>query len=316
MERALDKPEGSVGRRAYPKGPIIRAYLSMPVEGIADISSLCRRLMNNPAHRARCGFTTRVPSRSTFSRVFGQLTKLSEALAEVLAETSEKYYQYAHDLGREVALDSTMIETDSNPNRTPVSDPDAGWGKKRKASAPGGMVWVHGYKAHVVADANHDIPLAVAVTEGNQSDTTYLNAMVEETLPKPEVVIADRGYDSVENSEWLHRRGIAPVIHKRKPKKGFHTRNGQTYSERGTPLCVCGHERPFIGTDPDTGVHLYGPVSDCERVFSKWKGRKVLESHSFRGLSTMRLLIMLYAMMVSAKKLAKARLEEAFPVAA
>ena len=36
LERALDKPEGSVGRRAYPRGPIIRAYLTMPVEGIAD----------------------------------------------------------------------------------------------------------------------------------------------------------------------------------------------------------------------------------------------------------------------------------------
>ena len=112
-------------------------------------------------------------------------------------------------------------------------------------------------------------------------------------------------------------RGIAPVIHKRRSKGGDYTSgNGQSYSERGTPLCMCGHERPFVGTDPDTGVRVYGPVSDCERVFSKWKGRKVLESQSFRGQSTMRLLIMLYALMVSAKKLAKARLEEAFPVAA
>ena len=174
LERALDKPEC-----------------------IADISSHRRRLMNNPAQRAKCGFTARVPSRSTFSKVFGQLTKVSETLAEVLTETPEKYYEYAHDLGREVALDSSMIETNSNPNRTPVSDPEAGWGKKRKASAPEGVVWVHGYKAHVVADANHDIPLAVAVTEGNQSDTTYLEAMVEETLPKPEAVIPDRGYDSL-----------------------------------------------------------------------------------------------------------------------
>ena len=56
-------------------------------------------------------------------------------------------------------------------------------------------------RAHVVADANHDIPLAVAVTEGNQSDTTYLDAMVEETMAKPEVVIVDRGYDSKANSD-------------------------------------------------------------------------------------------------------------------
>ena len=134
-----------------------------------------------------------------------------------------------------------MVKTNSNPYRKPVSDPEAGRGLKRSASAHGGVVWVFGYKIHTVADANHDIPFALAVTAGNQSDTTYLAAMVEETSPTPEVVIADRGYDSIHNGEWLHRRGIAPIIHKRRPKSGFHTRNnGQTYSERGTPLCECG----------------------------------------------------------------------------
>lgn len=266
MERALDKPEGGVGRRPYPRGPMIRAFLSMPVEGISNISSLRKKLMNDPALRAACGFTTRVPSRPVFSRVYSRMAELRELLEELLAATVEKLRPYLPNFGKEVALDSTMIETYSNPSREPVSDPDAGWGLKRKASAPGGVVWVFGYKIHLVVDANHDIPLAVAVTEGNRSDTTYLTAMVEETSPKPEVVIADRGYDSKDNSEWLHRRGIAPVIHKRRSKSGDYTgEDGRSYSERGTPLCPCGHERPFISTDPDTGVRVYGPVSDCER---------------------------------------------------
>ena len=72
LERALDKPYGGVGRRPYPRGPIIRAFLSMPALGIADISSLRRKLMNDPALRYSCGFTTRVPSRWTFSRVYGR----------------------------------------------------------------------------------------------------------------------------------------------------------------------------------------------------------------------------------------------------
>ena len=132
-------------------------------------------------------------------------------------------------------------------------------------------MWIFGYKVHLVADARRDIPLNVAVTTGSQSDTTYLVPVVEETSPKPEVVIADRGYDSGDNNEWLHRRGIAPVIHKRNPKSGFLTRNGQKYSEMGTPLCECGQERPYLGTDPETGVRVYGPVTDCERG-GKFKG--------------------------------------------
>ena len=92
----------------------------------ADISSLRKRSLNNPAQRDICGFTTRVPSRSIFSRVFGQLGEMREELEELLKETSGKLCEYMPDLGREVALDSTMIETDSNPNRTPVSAPDTG----------------------------------------------------------------------------------------------------------------------------------------------------------------------------------------------
>ena len=186
-------------------------------------------------------------------------------LEELLAKTADRLREYLPDLGEEVAVDSTMVETNSNPNREPVSDLDAGWGLKHSASAPGGEAWVFGYKVHLVADANHDIPLAVAVTTGSQSDMTYLAVVVEETSPTPEVVIADRGYDSKDNSEWLHRQGITPVIHKRRPQSRFHTRNGQMYSERGTPLCECGRERPYLGTDPETGVRVYGPVTDCER---------------------------------------------------
>ncbi len=70
----------------------------------------------------------------------------------------------------------------------------------------GGEEWVFGYNAHVVADANYGIPLAVAVTLGNQSDTNYLTPLVEETGQRPDVVIADRGYDSAPNNKWLHER--------------------------------------------------------------------------------------------------------------
>ena len=73
IERALTRPIGAMGRRQHPRGPIIRAFLSRPVRGIKDITALREELMDNPALRAVCGFTTRVPSRSTFSRVFGQL---------------------------------------------------------------------------------------------------------------------------------------------------------------------------------------------------------------------------------------------------
>ena len=293
--------------------------MSIPSSIVGEQNSKGSRpsLKSRSRSSRRCGFTAYVPSRPTLSRVFCQIKELHGLLEGCLSEITESLSDYLPDLGREVAVDSTMVKTNSNTKREPLSDAEATWGKQHSAQESKGWRWVFGYKAHVVADANYDVPLALIVTTGSESDTKYLVPLVKDLQWRPEVVIADRGYDWKYNSEWLHRRGIAPVIHKRRSKSGDYTgENGQSYSERGTPLCPCGHERPFVGTDPYTGVRVYGPVSDCERVFSKWKGRKVLESHSFRELSTMRLLIMLYALMVSAKKLAKARLEEAFPVAA
>lgn len=369
IEKALTAPTGRRGHRPYPRGPMIRAFLSMPFLGIADISSLRRRLMNDPALRAVCGFTTYVPSRPTLSRVFCQLKELHGLLAKCLSETTQELSEYLPDLGREVAVDSTMVKTNSNTKREPLSDAEATRGKQHSAQESKGWKWVVGYKAHVVADANYDVPLALIVTTGSASDTKYLDPLVEKLQWRPDAVIADRGYDRKHNSEWLYERGIAPVIHKRKPaKKEYHSRGRgkrrKCYSTKGTPLCECGHERPFVGIDPETGERIYDPVGGCvrerelkgftkcdfefrvnpeddirlfggairrdgpewetayrkrwsvERVFSKWKDGNVLVSHSFRGLSSIRLLIMLYALMDSASTLAEARFEEAFPVAA
>ena len=212
------------------------------------------------------------------------------------------------------------------------------------------------------------MPLAVIVTTGSASDMNHLTPLIEMLRHRPEIVIADRGYDSVDNNEWLHWRGIAPVIHKKRPPKGYHTRGRgrrrRYYSTRGTPLCECGHERPFIGIDLHTGERIYGPVRGCnrggqieglslcevevrvnpetdirlfggairrdsdewdeaydrrpsvERVFSRWKHRDVLESHSFRGLARLRLMIQLYAIMQVAAKIVEVKSIDALGVAA
>ena len=118
------------------------------------------------------------------------------------------------------------------------------------------------------------------VTTGSASDMNYLIPLVEEMEWRPDVVIADRGYDAKVHSECLHQRGIKPVMQKKRPPNGFHTRGQgrrqKYYSTKGTPLCECGRERPFIGTDPDSGECVYGPVWDCERS-GKFEGFSVCE---------------------------------------
>ncbi len=247
----------------------------MPVEGIASVSELWRRLSNDASFRAICGFSadSPLPSVDTFRRVRMNLEAMPEIVESRIGEMIGRIREYSPDFGKEVAVDATVIRSNSNGNRDPVSDPDAAWGVGNKAGARNGKDWVFGYKLLVAADANDDAPLYMQVVPANESEMSGFISFMDNFLArgfKPEVVIAERGYDSMENSEWLQERGIAPVIHKRRPRNEKHTRKWYKpgFAPDGTPLCGCGIARPYLRTDPDTGEHGYGARPDgCENLF-------------------------------------------------
>ena len=83
----------------------------------------------------------------------------------------------------------------------------------------------------------------------------------------PNVVIADKGYDSRENNEWLHSHGIAPVIPLRGTKSGVHRVKGTDlkFNQRGRPLCECGKPRPLVERDPEADHLVFGIAEDCYR---------------------------------------------------
>ncbi len=164
------------------------------------------------------------------------------------------------DLGKEVAIDSTVVSSHSNPNRKTISDAEASWtGKHSARSKTGGTEWFWGYKLHAAADANYGVPLAWMVTTASRNDAPMMPEIVakgQDTLDwfKPEVVTADKGYDSASNHEYLWRQGIAPIINIRKPRKG--KLNDGIYDEAGAPHCIGGVSMEYVKSHPDKG-HLY-----------------------------------------------------------
>ena len=74
---------------------------------------------------------------------------------------------------------------------------------------------VFGYKAHVVADANRDVPLGMVVTTASRNDSPFLPSSLSElasghswfSLAAVAAGIADRGYDSRSNNGFVHRNG-------------------------------------------------------------------------------------------------------------
>lgn len=86
-----------------------------------------------------------------------------------------------------------------------------------------------GSKHHIVIDAC-GVPLAVILTPANRSDVTQLLVLVDTIPPvrgkpgrprrRPDRVQGDRAYDSEPHRRELRRRGIEPVIAKRRTAHG------------------------------------------------------------------------------------------------
>ena len=252
----LLRPPGLRGPKPYDREPIVRALIArhfLPRKKRAKtptLTALCGELENNSDLREDCGFGTDgdVLSRSTFSRVHTQLTgsKYRYLLNRCILQVLTLLNGHLPDLGEEIAVDSTVIETYANLNRTPLSDPRATWTKVTTAKHPEG-VWKYGYKFHTAVDANHGIPLGFITTTAKRHDEMMLIPLVEGVWADgfyPRVVIADRGYDSSANNEWLHEHKIAPVIRMRRTPSGVHRLKWTKleFNNNGIPLiplCEC-----------------------------------------------------------------------------
>lgn len=264
------------GRKGYPAKAMLRACYAKFVLKIRYSNQFLERLRGSRRLREVCGFGDEVPSESAWSRFMDRLADHQDLLELCIVSITNqlqgqvpavkkrkgKQDQPLPPLGTVLAVDSTLFETYSNPNRKVSSDPDARWGLKHSArSKDGKEVYGYGYKMHLISDATHGVPLAFIVTPANVSDTTILPDLVRKVLDtypgmEPKVLLADRGYDSLENHEFLVGLGIIPVIHIRKPTAHDGLYDG-LYNAEGKPLCMGQVPMDYIRTEPETGAHLF-----------------------------------------------------------
>ena len=245
---------------------MLRAVLTKYVLGIRYNVELLDRLRADRSLRDVCGFGASVPSEPTLSRFTTRLLlhqgALTAALASVTTQLRNALPDDAPPLGESLAVDSTAVETFANPNRKRVKDPDACWGVKRSAKAKDGKIqYLFGYKVHMVADANHGVPLEFLVTPGNASDSPLLPPLLEQLVQthlwvKPKVVIGDRGYDAQTNYAAVAHHGAVPIIHIRHTGTDGHPDEG-IRTKCGIPSCEGWRTMAYVRTDPQTGHHLF-----------------------------------------------------------
>ena len=248
------------GRHGYPLKALWRAYVASFILNLPHTNALIRRLEDEPDFRYLCGFLGPLPHRTTFNRFIQRLSHHVDLVEACFADLTHQLNTLIPDLGAEVAIDSTTVRSHCSPNRKRISDPEASWTAKNSPRAKEkGKEWRHGYKVHMVADANHGVPLAHIVTTAKRSDSPELpNVIVraEALYPwfKPSAVIADRGYDSMANHEYLHQKGILAIIHIR--RKANAALYDGIYTEQGVPTCLGQVPMEYVRSDPEKG-HLY-----------------------------------------------------------
>ena len=264
------------GRKGHPLRAMWRAYLAKFVLKIRYNNQLLERLRGSRKLREVCGFGDNTPSESAMSRFVDRLADHQDLVEQCLVNATDelrelvptvkrrenKQDQPLPPLGAVLAVDSTLFETYSNPNRKVVSDPDARWGLKHSAKAKEGKeVYGFGYKMHLISDATHGVPLTFTITPANENDSTHLAAALRKTLAahpwmEPGCLLADRGYDSLANHQFLVGLGIIPVIHIRKPTAHDGLYDG-IYTAEGKPTCMGQQPMEYVRTDPETGAHLF-----------------------------------------------------------
>ncbi len=74
-----------------------------------------------------------------------------------------------------------------------------------------------GYKAHVLADVNQELPIDFKLAPANQSERPHCNALVDQFLDSPllarcDSFVADRGLDADALRAKVYQKGVLPVI--------------------------------------------------------------------------------------------------------
>lgn len=186
-----------VGEASWPPLAMFRALLLAVWYDLSDVK-LAEALDDRASFRRFCGFsrTEPVPERTAFVRFRKELVRhqLDEALFE---EITAQLTARAVTVKTGTLVDATVVGSASE------GDDDARWSGHRSRKA------IHGYKAHVGADADTAIVEKIAVTPGNAHD----GRSGEAALPdEPGQVYADSAYRGQVFAAAVRAKGGTPRV--------------------------------------------------------------------------------------------------------
>ena len=203
----LPKRKSRLGRPAWNKVSLLKAYLLKIRENIPEDTVLAQKLDDNETFREFCGFTVdHIPSHDTFSLFFQVMTP--RRLNNIFLRIDRELATLGVFDQDELAYDATDILSNSR-NRHNL-DPEAGWGHKTDGED------FHGYWVLSMVGTRSEIPRAIGVTAADvhQSMTVQglFNQLYTQDLRGASIFIADSVCDDKKSYASSIELGLVPLI--------------------------------------------------------------------------------------------------------
>jgi len=233
-----------IGRQGYDPQSLFKALLLIYLGFASSERDLAEKLRFDGRLTFLCGFSYgETPKHNTF-HYFRERVGL-ELFQEILLNLIAQCTCLIKANKLKLTIDSSHIESFH-------SDSDAEWGYKQADFS------FFGYKVHLeVTNTELPIPTALTITPANEWDGNLLAELTERSADiiskngkSIKAVIADAGYDSTENAEYLIGKEIIPYIaeNPRGRKNPIH-RGDIIISPDGRFLCKGGFELCYWGRE-------------------------------------------------------------------
>jgi transposase, IS5 family len=185
------------GEPAWPPLALFKALLVAVWYDLSDVK-LAEALDDRVSFRRFCGFSSSdvTPERTAFVRFRKEL--VTRGLDKLLFDiVTRQLKAKAVKVKTGTLIDATVIASASH------ADGDAAWAAHRTRKA------VHGFKAHVGADADTALVEELSVTPGNVHDGRAGYSALPES---PGIVYADSGYRGQAFASAVHAKGGLPHV--------------------------------------------------------------------------------------------------------
>lgn len=274
IEEVVWEPYHKDGSGRPPRSPmgIFKALFTKRLRQVPSDKELYRRLWNDPALREICDVEAEQkpyhPSQLTRFRKRVGPERLEKIMNRIIDELVE-----GRVIGGEtVVMDATFIKAyskrDSHDNRRGSSDPDARVGRD-------GKTYDLGYKAHISADSESELPVAFIVAPANENEKRHAYKLLDKTLEatgrRVKKLVADSQYSSTRFRKKAADCKVDAVI----PYPA-----NQHPKEKGL-LRVDKHFRTY---GPACERRIYKRRASIERTNSRLKDQLSLNNHKVRRL--------------------------------